>query len=220
MSTSSVSPRAAIYARVSSDDQECQMQLTELNGFVARMGWPAVAPYVEIESGKAGVRRPVLERLLSDARMKRFDVVLAWKLDRFGRSLQDLIANIQTLDAAGVRFIAPNQGIDTDNRSPVGKLLLHMMGAFAEFERSLIVERVTAGIKQHKANWKLGRIGRDLHTRSGKDLPTGRPPTIFRRDLAREMRAAGSSWNQIAGKLNVARSAVRRACAGVSKDGF
>ena len=145
------------------------------------------------------------------ARLKRFDVVLVWKLDRFGRSLRGLIETIQTLDALGIRFCAPNQGIDTDNRSPVGKLLLHIMGAFAEFERSLIMERVRAGIRQHRANLRLGRIGRDLHTRSGKDLPMGRPPRVFRRDRAIELRAEGKSFRAIATDLGVPLATVVRA---------
>src|SRR4051794_1071384 len=116
---------AAIYARVSSEDQHCEMQLTELHGYAERNGW-SVVEYVEKESGKAGVKRPVLDQLIADARMKRFDVVVVWKLDRFGRSLRDLIEHIQTLDSMGIRFVAPNQGIDTDNRSPIGKLLLHI----------------------------------------------------------------------------------------------
>ena len=167
--------------------------------------------YIEKESGKTGVRRRVLEELMADARLKRFDVVLVWKLDRFGRSLRGLIETIQTLDALGIRFCAPNQGIDTDNRSPVGKLLLHIMGAFAEYERSLIMERVRAGILQHRANLRFGRIGKDLHTRSGKDLPMGRPPRVFRRDRAIELRAEGKSFRAIAKELGVPLGTIVRA---------
>ena len=132
-------------------------------------------------------------------------------MDRFGRSLRDLIENIQALDAVGTRFCAPNQGIDTDNRSPTGRLLLHIMGAFAEFERSLIMERVSAGIRQHRTNLRLGRLGKDLHTRSGKDLPTGRPQRIFRRDRAVELRAEGKSFRAIAKELGVPLGTVVRA---------
>lgn len=174
--------RVAIYARVSTEDQDCSMQLTELRAYVERSGWPEAAEYLEKASGKAGSKRPVLARLMADAQMRRFDVVLVWKLDRFGRSLHHLIENIQVLDALGIRFIAPTQGIDTDNKSPVGRLLLHIMGAFAEFERALIVERVRTGVAEAK--------------RAGKHC--GRPRKVFRRDEALAMRKAGSSLRAIA----------------------
>jgi putative DNA-invertase from lambdoid prophage Rac len=172
---------AAVYARVSSEDQNCAMQLTELGGYLERQGWAGLE-YVEKASGKAGSKRPALAQLLADARMKRFDAVVVWKLDRFGRSLHHLIENIQLLDSLGIRFIAPTQGIDTDNRSPVGRLLLHIMGAFAEFERALIIERVKTGVSEAK--------------KQGKHC--GRPRKIFRRDEALAMRAQGASLRAIA----------------------
>lgn len=186
--------KAAIYARVSTEDQDCSMQLTELRGYVERNGWQAVE-YIEKASGKAGSKRPELKRLIDDARMKRFDVVCVWKLDRFGRSLHHLIENVQLLDDLGIRFLAPTQGIDTDNRSPVGRLLLHIMGAFAEFERALIVERVRTGVKEAK--------------KQGKHC--GRPKKVFRRDLVRELREAGKSWRVIAAELGIPVATVRRA---------
>ena len=184
---------AAIYARVSTEDQDCSMQLTELRGYCARQGWAAVE-YVEKASGKAGSKRPVFARLMADAAMKRFDVVLVWKLDRFGRSLHHLIDNVQALDNFGIRFIAPSMGIDTDNRSPVGKLLLHIMGAFAEFERALIVERVRTGVAEAK--------------RQGKHC--GRPRKIFRRDQALELHAAGRSLREIARIMQIGLGTVQR----------
>ena len=169
------------------------MQLTELRGYCARQGWAAVE-YVEKASGKAGSKRPVLGRLMADAAMKRFDVVVVWKLDRFGRSLHHLIDNVQALDQAGIRFVAPTQGIDTDNRSPVGRLLLHIMGAFAEFERALIVERVRTGVAEAK--------------RQGKHC--GRPRKIFRRDQALELHAAGRSYREIARIMQIGLGTVQR----------
>ena len=131
---------AAIYARVSTEDQHCELQLAELGGFAERSGWDT-AQYIEKLSGKAGVRRPRLERLLADARLRKFDIVLVWKLDRFSRSLRDLIGQVETLDCAGVRFIVPSMNIDTYQKSPTGRFIIHMFEAFAEFERALIVER-------------------------------------------------------------------------------
>jgi DNA invertase Pin-like site-specific DNA recombinase len=201
---------AAIYARVSTEDQNCDLQLSDLGGFISRSGWQS-CQYVDKLSGKAGVRRPQLEQLLADARLRKFDVVLVWKLDRFGRSLQHLIENIQVLDSAGVRFLCPSMGIDTDNHSPMGKFLMHIFGAFAEFERALIVERVRAGVAEHRRAFEAGRIGRDRHTRSGKDLSTGRPKKVFRRDKAVAMRRAGKSWRQIEASLGVPQATIRRA---------
>ncbi len=202
--------RAAIYARVSTEDQDCGLQSFELGEFAARSGWQATE-YIDKLSGKAGVRRPQLEQLLADARMRRFDVVLVWKLDRFGRSLQHLIENVQVLDSAGVRFLCPSMGIDTDNHSPMGRFIIHLFGAFAEFERALIVERVRAGIAEHQRAVAAGRIGHDRHTHSGKDLPTGRPKRIFRRDKALAMRKAGKTWRAVAAVLGVPESTIRLA---------
>ena len=184
------------------------MQLTELSGYAERMGWPAV-PYVEKASGKAGSRRPVLDQLLADARLRKFDVVLCWKLDRFGRSLEHIIQNIRTVDAAGIRFHVPSQGIDTDNHSPLGKFMVHILGAFAELERDLIAERVSAGLAEYRRAHKAGEVGKSRHSRSGKDLPHGRPARVFRRDRAVAMRQVGKSWREIAAALGVPQSTIR-----------
>jgi putative DNA-invertase from lambdoid prophage Rac len=200
----------AIYARVSTEDQHCEMQLAEMRGYAERQGW-TVSEYVEHASGKAGSRRPVLDRLLGDARMKRFDVLLVWKLDRFGRSLKHIIENMETLDAAGVRFLVPSQGIDTDQRSPMGKFLMQIIGAFAELERELIRERVNAGVQEYKRAYDRGEIGKKRHSRSGKDLPAGRPKRIFRRDEAAHLRELGHSWRAIAKHLGVSASTIRDA---------
>jgi putative DNA-invertase from lambdoid prophage Rac len=191
---------AAIYARVSTEDQKCDLQLTELRGYVERSGWTAVE-YVETASGKAGSKRAALDRLLQEARLRKFDVVLVWKLDRFGRSLQHLIENIQTLDSAGVRFIVPSQNIDTDTKSPMGKFLMHIFGAFAEFERDLIVERVRAGVREAQ--------------RQGKHC--GRPKRVFRRDEAARLRAKGMSWRAIGIAMGLPYSTVRLALQPVQK---
>lgn len=201
---------AAIYARVSTVDQNCDMQLTELRAYAERMGWPAVE-YVEKVSGKAGSRRPELNRLMADARLRKFDVVLVWKLDRFGRSLRDLVENIQALDSAGVRFLAPSQNIDTDVKSPMGRLILHLLGAFAEFEHALMMERVHGGQTEYARAYAAGEVGKKRASRSGRNLAPHRPSIIFRRDEAVEMRLAGKSWRAIAEALDVDFSTVRRA---------
>lgn len=208
--------RAAIYARVSTTDQHNEIQVRELSEYVARRGWTVAQVYQDQMSG-AKARRPGLDALMADARARRIDVIVVWKLDRFGRSLVHCVNGIQELASVGVRFIAVSQGLDTDQSSPTSQLLLHILAAVAQFEKELIGERVAAGVKQHKANLALGRIGKDLHTRSGKDLPTGRPKKVFDRVRASELRAQGWSWGAIATELDVPQATVRRAVTRLSK---
>lgn len=206
----SQSIRCAVYARVSTLDQNCEMQLRELREYCGRRGWEIVNEYVDTGISGSKASRPQLNKLKQDARERRFDVVLVWKLDRWGRSVADSIAGIQEIVSLGIRWIAVTQNLDTDESNPMARFLLHIMAAFAELEREMIRERVAAGLKQHKANVALGRLGKDLHTRSGKDLPAGRPRKVFRRDLAQELRAAGKSFGAIAKELGVPKSTVVR----------
>lgn len=188
---------AALYARVSTTDQDCALQLRELREYCQRAGW-TVQEYVETASGAAGKRRPQLERLMADARLRKFAAVVVWKIDRFGRSVQEFTARLRELDRLGVRFVAPSQGIDTDQANPAGRLLLHLLAAVAEFERELIRERVIAGIAKAKANG----------TRSGNRI--GRPFLVCDRARARELRAAGRSYSQISEELGIPRTTVVR----------
>lgn len=192
--------QAAIYARVSTADQHCELQLTELRAYVKRQGWQAVE-YVEKASGKAGSRRPQLERLMKDAADRRIDVVLVWKLDRFGRSVQEFTNRVLELDRVGVRFVAVTQGIDTDKASPAGKLLMNILASIAEFERDLIQERVKAGVKEAQ--------------RQGKHC--GRPKKVFRRDDAIALRKKGKSWREIEKQLGIPQATIRAALKDASK---
>src|SRR5689334_14814880 len=135
--------KAAIYARVSTADQRYEMQLTELREYVARQGWDAVEYTEKASSVK---QRPEFDRLMDDARLKRFDVVVVWKVDRFGRSLQSFLRHVLELDGYGVRFVAVTQSIDTGQRNPMAKFILGLFGLLAEFEREMIVERTKAGV--------------------------------------------------------------------------
>ena len=200
----------AIYARVSTLDQFCEMQRSELGEFLERMTWAKVE-YVDKASTRG--RRPMLEKLLADARQRKFDVVLVWKLDRFGRSVRELVENIQTLDGLGIRFMVPSQSIDTDQKNPTGRLLMHVLAAVAEFERDLIRERVVGGQAEYERAYKAGKVGKERHSRSGKDLPIGRPAKVFRRDEAERLRRAGLSWRRIARALRVPASTIRTALA-------
>jgi DNA invertase Pin-like site-specific DNA recombinase len=150
--------RAAIYVRVSTDKQTVENQVRELTAIAQRRGWEIVATYNDagISGAKGRDQRPGLDEMLKDASRRRFDIVLAWAIDRLGRSLVDLLGTIQTLEAAGVDLFIEQQSVDTT--SPMGKLLFQITGAFAEFERKMIAQRVAVGIKRARANGvKFGR---------------------------------------------------------------
>jgi DNA invertase Pin-like site-specific DNA recombinase len=150
--------RAAIYVRVSTDKQTVENQLRELRQIAERRGWQVVEEYHDagISGAKGRKDRPGLDKMLRDVQRRRFDVVMAWAIDRLGRSLIDLLGTIQTLEACGVDLYLDQQAIDTT--TPAGKLMFQITGAFAEFERSMIRQRVNAGLKRAvDAGKQLGR---------------------------------------------------------------
>ena len=148
--------KAAIYARVSTLDQEPENQLQELRTYIAARGWTASTEYVDRGVSGSKDRRPALDDLVADARRRRFDVVVCWRLDRLGRNLKHLITLLEDLQALGVAFVSLAEGIDAT--TPAGKLQMHILGAIAEFERGRIVERVMAGLQRAKAQGtRLGR---------------------------------------------------------------
>jgi putative DNA-invertase from lambdoid prophage Rac len=130
----------------------------ELREYATRRGWHVSGEYLDTGWSGAKASRPELDRLMKDAALRRFDAVLVWKLDRFGRSVRNCLDGIELLRAHGVRFMAVSQSIDTDESNPTARLLLHLLASVAEFERELIRERVRAGIKsaKHKGT-PLGR---------------------------------------------------------------
>jgi DNA invertase Pin-like site-specific DNA recombinase len=155
--------RAAIYARVSTDSQTVENQILELKQIAERRGWEVVETYTDagISGAKGRAQRPGLDRLLKDASRRKFDVVMSWAIDRVGRSLIDLLGTIQHLEAVGVDLYLDQQSIDTT--TPMGKLVFQITGAFAEFERSMIQQRIRAGLKRTVAQGtKLGRPKVDL----------------------------------------------------------
>lgn len=147
--------RAAIYARVSTFDQEPENQLAELRRYVEARGWTGTE-YVDRGMSGAKDRRPALDALVQDAKRRRFGVLVCWRLDRLGRSLRHLILLLDELSALGVAFVSLAEGIDAT--TPAGRLQLHVLGAIAEFERARIAERVTAGLaRARQQGRKLGR---------------------------------------------------------------
>jgi len=180
---------AALYARVSTLDQNCEVQLEDLRRYAGKR----FARYCEYtDAGVSGTQRhrPQLDALMRDARRRLFDVVLVWKFDRFARSLKHLI---ESLDALGIDFISMTEGVDTT--TPAGQLLFHIVGAVAQFERDLIAERVRAGMAHARA------IGKRI----------GRPRAIVDVEAVSKLRGGGQSLREIAVSLNIPVSRVRRA---------
>lgn len=187
--------RAAIYLRVSTDQQTTENQRLELERVAAARGWQIMAVYEDagISGAKGRDKRPGLDKMLKDASKRRFDVVMAWAIDRLGRSLIDLLGTIQTPEACGVDLYLDQQAIDTT--TPAGKLMFQVTGAFAEFERSMIRQRVNAGLARAKA--KGVRLGR-------------RPVGTKIEERIRELRQSGMGILKIARTLGIGTSAVQR----------
>ena len=150
--------RAALYVRVSTDAQTVENQMRELRQVAVRRGWDVVEVYSDagISGAKGRNGRPGLDSVLKDATRRKFDIVMAWAIDRLGRSLVDLLGTIGHLEACGVDLYLDQQSIDTT--TPMGKLVFQVTGAFAEFERTMIRQRVKTGLKRAVAQGvKLGR---------------------------------------------------------------
>jgi DNA invertase Pin-like site-specific DNA recombinase len=143
--------RVALYVRVSTDEQSVENQIRELTQVAERRGWHVVEIYRDagISGAKGRAQRPGLDAMLKDASRRKFDVIMSWAIDRLGRSLIDLLGTIQHLETCGVDLYLDQQQIDTT--TPTGKLLYSITGAFAEFERNIIKQRVNAGIKRRLA---------------------------------------------------------------------
>src|SRR6202171_664025 len=177
--------RVAIYARVSTSNngQDPTMQTRELREYAERCGWTVAGEYVDIGISGTKERRPELDRLMSDAHRRRFDAVVVWKFDRFARSVSHLLRALETFKAQAIEFVSFSEQLDTS--TPAGKLVFTVLGAVAELERSLIVERVKAGLRNARAK--------------GKKL--GRPRVYPDSHRIATLRAEGLSWAKIAERL-------------------
>jgi DNA invertase Pin-like site-specific DNA recombinase len=176
--------RAAVYARVSTLDQEPENQLRELRLYVEARGWQAVE---FIDKGVSGAResRPALDELVKGAKRRKFDTLVVWKLDRFGRNLKHLLFLLDELAALGIGFVSMGEGIDTS--TPAGRLQLHILGSIAQFERDRCAERVRLGLARAKAQGK--RLGRPRATPLAAHLPSG----LTVRDAARQWGVSNST---------------------------
>jgi DNA invertase Pin-like site-specific DNA recombinase len=184
--------KAAIYVRVSTAEQNTDMQLTDLQEYAERRGYEVFHVYKDIITGTAKQRK-ALDQLMEDARKRRFDIVLVWKFDRFARSLKMLIDHLELFEQLGIDFISYQESIDTT--TSMGKLIFSINAAYAEFERGIIKERVKAGVKAKRA--KTGRWGR-----AELDYPT--------REKIKALRTSGMSIRGIAEKLHISTATVRK----------
>lgn len=196
-----MSTRVAIYARVSTTNhgQDVSMQTRELRQFAEARGWTVAGEYIDEGVSGAKDSRPELNRLMADAHKRRFDVVCVWRFDRFARSVSHLLRALETFKALGIDFVSFSEQMDTS--TPAGKMVFTVLGAVAELERSLIAERVRAGLRNARAKGK--RLGRP---RKAVDSAT----------VAR-LRGQGATWRAIATKLGVGVGTLHRAVPGRSK---
>jgi DNA invertase Pin-like site-specific DNA recombinase len=183
----------AIYARVSTDRQKVDMQIMELRDFVKRSGWKIFNEYTDQGYTGANTKRPAFAEMMYEARKRKFDILLVWKLDRLSRSLKDLINTLDELGSLGIHFISYDNNLDTT--TPTGKLVFQIIGAVAEFEKDIIRERVRAGLENARQKGK--RLGRP----SVND-------DIFQQALI--LRKEGLSFRKIEKELGVGEGTIRK----------
>jgi DNA invertase Pin-like site-specific DNA recombinase len=183
--------RIGIYARVSTKDQSCELQVRDLRAYCTARGFDLVREYVDVGQSGAKDSRPALDELMDDAHKRQFDAVVCWRFDRFARSTKHLLSALEEFRSLGIQFISYQENIDTS--SPLGQALFTIVSAVAQLERDLIRERVTAGIRNARAN--------------GKRL--GRPKSTVDREEILKLKAQGLSIRQIAKTLGVGYGTVR-----------
>jgi DNA invertase Pin-like site-specific DNA recombinase len=183
--------RAAIYARVSTKDQSCEMQMRDLRAYCTARGFIIIREYIDIGQSGAKDSRPQLNDLMADARKRKFDSILVWRFDRFARSTKHLLLSLEEFRSLGIQFISYQENIDTN--SPLGQALFTIVSAVAQLERDLIRERVSAGVRNARE--------------SGKQL--GRPRRIVNQEDIIRLKANGASLRQIAETLGIGYGTVR-----------
>ena len=184
--------KTAIYARVSTDEQTTDNQVIKLKQVAERNGWEIQAIYADTISG-AKSKRPQLDKLMKAIMRKEIDMVMVWSVDRLGRSLQHLTALLSDIESKGINLYLHQQNIDTS--TPSGKMLFQLLGVFAEFERSMIRERVLAGLDRARSQGK--RLGR----------PPVPPLTV---DKIKKLRGEGMSLRKIAKQVGISTTKVHQ----------
>src|ERR1700688_2712374 len=187
--------RAVLYSRVSTlnHGQDPEVQSREIREYFQRRGWPLVGEYVDAGISGAKESRPQLDRLIADAHKRKFEVIVVWKFDRFARSVSHLLRALENFRALGIEFVSLSEQIDTS--TPTGKMIFTVLGAVAELERSLIAERVRAGLRNARAKGK--RLGRPRKLGNGTEI--------------KRLRAEGASWRTVGKALGVAPATALRA---------
>lgn len=179
--------KTAVYARVSTlNGQDPEMQLRELREYCRRRNWEISREYVDVGISGTKEKRPQLDRLIADAHRRHFDAVVVWRFDRFARSVSHLLRALETFRSLGIEFVSLSEQVDTS--TPMGKMVFTVLGAVAELERSLIVERVRAGLRNARAKGK--RLGRPRKSVDAKEI--------------KRLRAQGASWRAVGKKLGIA----------------
>ncbi len=194
--------KAALYGRISTTNhgQDIGIQTRELRQFAEARGWQIVGEYLDEGISGAKDSRPELNKLMADAHKRRFDVVAVWKFDRFARSVSHLLRALETFKALGIEFVSFSEQLDTS--TPAGKMVFTVLGAVAELERSLIAERVKAGLRNARAKGK--RLGRP---RAAVDAPK-----------ITALRAQGRSWREITAETGTSKGTAQRSLSGLPKN--
>jgi DNA invertase Pin-like site-specific DNA recombinase len=195
--------RAAVYARISTSNngQSPEMQLRDFSEYCDRRGWAVAGEYVDVGISGTKEKRPELDRLMADAHRRKFDAVVVWSFDRMARSVSHLLRVLETFNSLGIAFVSLREQIDTS--TPAGKMIFTVLGAVAELERSLIAERVKAGLRNARAK--------------GKKL--GRRKKVLDVTRIAELRGKGRSWRKIARTLECSTRTARRALQKVGQKG-
>lgn len=193
--------RCAIYARCSTNNgQDPTMQTRELKEYIKRRGWQLAGEYVDVGISGTKEKRPELDRLMADAHRRKFDVVAVWKFDRFARSVSHLLRALDTFRVLGIEFVSLSESLDT--ATPAGRMVFTVLGAVAELERSLIVERVKAGLRNASAKGK--RLGRPRVAVDARRIAT--------------LRNKGASWATICRETGLSKGTAQRALHGLPKN--
>jgi len=187
--------RAAVYARVSTSNhgQDPGVQLREVAEYCSRRGWTVTAEYVDVGISGSKEKRPELDKLLADAKRRRFEAVVVYRYDRFARSLRQLVNALEEFRSLGIEFVSLHEGVDTS--TPNGRLIFGIFASIAEFERELIRERVKSGLRNAKAK------GRQL----------GRPKVVLDAARIAALRDSGASWRIICKQMGLTKGTAQRA---------
>lgn len=192
--------RVVLYGRVSTTEQSAAMQIEELRAYCARRQWGIVEEFIDAGVSGSKESRPALNRLLADAKRRKFDAVLVYRYDRFARSLRQLVNALAEFDALGIHFVSLHEGVDTS--TPNGRLVFGIFASIAEFERELIRGRVRSGLAAARA----------------RGMRLGRPRVAVDAARIAALRAQGLSWARIGEELGLGEGTVRRAVGASAKN--